>query len=142
MHVSLTELPAFAKNVLDTLVPTQSATVVALRGDLGAGKTTLTQAFAKALGVTDVVQSPTYVLMKRYTTAHTQFTTLVHIDAYRFERPEQWAQLKPQEFLGDPRTLVLVEWPERVEGFMPKPDLGIDIGPGASDKEREITTHA
>ena len=143
--VPLAELPEYVRNVRTVLKmnPTlERATVVALRGDLGAGKTTLTQAFANALGVAGVVQSPTYVLMKRYTTTNDRFSTLVHIDAYRFERPTEWQQLKPQEFLNDPAALVLVEWPERVEGFMPKPDLTIDIKQGGSDQERDIVMHA
>lgn len=151
--VSLTELPEYVRNVRAALKVTPAlphATVVALRGDLGAGKTTLVQALARDMGIEEPVLSPTYVLMRSYTIdlarlpngALRRFSRLIHIDAYRFEKPEQWAQLKPQEFLGDPATLVLVEWPERVEGFMPQPDLTIDIKPGSNDTEREITMQA
>lgn len=142
MHVSLAELPAFAERLLHTLPTKQSAVVVALRGELGAGKTTLTQALARALGVEEPVLSPTYVLMRSYALPAGRFATLVHIDAYRFEKPEQWAQLRPQEFLSDPAALVLVEWPERVEGFMPKPDITIDIRSGGNEAERDIVMQA
>jgi tRNA threonylcarbamoyladenosine biosynthesis protein TsaE len=142
MQVSLTDLPAVAEHLLQTLPTKESAVVVALRGDLGAGKTTLVQALARTLGVVDPVLSPTYVLMRSYTLPAGQFAKLVHIDAYRFDAPEQWEQLKPQEFLGDPATLVLVEWPEKVEGFMPKPDLVVDIKQGTSDTERDIVIQA
>lgn len=142
MQVLLTDLPAFAEGVVEILPKKESAVVVALRGDLGAGKTTLVQALARVLGVVDPVLSPTYVLMRSYALSAGRFAKLVHIDAYRFDKPEQWTQLQPQEFLGDPHTLVLVEWPERVEGFMPKPDLVVDIKQGSNDMERDITTHA
>ena len=151
--VLLTELPEYVRNVRAALKVTPAlprATVVALCGDLGAGKTTFVQTLARDMGIEEPVLSPTYVLMRSYAIGGTRlengaprrFNRLVHIDAYRFERPEQWEQLKPQEFLGDPGTLVLVEWPERVEGFMPRPDLTVDIKPGGNDTEREITMQA
>lgn len=151
--VPLGELPEYVRNVRASIKVSPRlphATVIALRGDLGAGKTTLVQTLARDMGIEEPVLSPTYVLMRSYDIdehrlpngAPRRFNRLIHIDAYRFEKPEQWAQLRPQEFLSDPHALVLVEWPERVEGFMPKPDLVIDIKPGGSDTERDITMHA
>ncbi|HVZ76034.1 MAG TPA: tRNA (adenosine(37)-N6)-threonylcarbamoyltransferase complex ATPase subunit type 1 TsaE [Candidatus Paceibacterota bacterium] len=117
------ELRSVAQTVLDQLPRKNSATILALAGDLGAGKTTFTQALAREMGVEEVVQSPTYVLMKKYATTHPYFTTLIHIDAYRLEEPLQFSALRPEEFLGDPHTLVCIEWPERLEGVLPKPDM-------------------
>ncbi|HEY6018945.1 MAG TPA: tRNA (adenosine(37)-N6)-threonylcarbamoyltransferase complex ATPase subunit type 1 TsaE, partial [Candidatus Paceibacterota bacterium] len=139
--VPLNELPEYVRNVRATIKASPAlsrATVIALRGDLGVGKTTLVQTLARDMGIDEPVLSPTYVLMRSYVIhdkrlpngAPRRFNRLVHIDAYRFEKPEQWAQLRPEEFLSDPCTLVLVEWPEKVEGFMPKPDLTIDIKEG------------
>ena len=67
--VLLSDLQQFAKEVLQSLDSARDkshATIIALRGDLGAGKTTFAQALGKALGVTEIIQSPTYVLMKKY----------------------------------------------------------------------------
>ena len=126
------QLPEFARGVLEQIAirntnPKQTAFVVALSGNLGAGKTTCMQALAKELGVQEVVQSPTYVLMKSYPIAFQNFTKLIHIDAYRLDEPEQFASLKPEEFLHDPKNLVCIEWPERLEGVLPKPDLTLNF---------------
>lgn len=113
--------------------------MIALEGNLGAGKTTFVQALGKELGVVATMQSPTYVLMKAYKTTHPQFQTLVHIDAYRLERPEEFSALKPESFLQDPTTLVCIEWPERVTGMMPTPDVVIKFSTeGMGEHERQI----
>jgi|SRR3989344_3905780 len=136
------ELPYFARNVLaivGMLPPKDTATVVALHGGLGAGKTTFTQALATELGVRDTVQSPTYVLMKKYPISYGTFTTLVHIDAYRLSGAGEFAALRPQEFLADPHALVVVEWPERVAEALPTPDVAITFSSeDTGEHEREI----
>ena len=141
--VLLSKLPHFVRNVLAVIwleETKQTATVIALRGDLGAGKTTFTQTLARELGVTDTLQSPTYVLMKKYQTTNEKFSTLVHIDAYRLESAEQFAALKPEQFLNDPKTMVVIEWPERVEAALPKPDLTVNFSSeGAAEGERYVS---
>jgi tRNA threonylcarbamoyladenosine biosynthesis protein TsaE len=139
--IALEALPKTAHIVLGHLAPKQdAATVLSLRGDLGAGKTTFVQALARELGITDAVQSPTYVLMKSYPIDHKGFTKLVHIDAYRLESPEQFLALRPEAFLHDPEALVCVEWPERLEGALPKPDVELEFSSeGAGVGERYIT---
>ena len=137
--VLLSSLPLFAKDVLSKLAPKNTAIVVALVGDLGAGKTTFVQALGKELGVTETMQSPTYVLMKKYQTTNSKFQTLIHIDAYRLENPEEFAALRPGQFLQDPKTLVVVEWPEKVAGALPPADLTISFSSdGAKEGERYI----
>ncbi len=121
-----------------------TAVLISLSGELGAGKTTFVQAFAKELGIEPVVQSPTYVLMKSYelpTSSHQdlKFTKLVHIDAYRLEKPEHFTALKPETFLSDPKNIVCIEWPERVEGALPTPDLVINFSSeGMKEGERGV----
>lgn len=133
-RVALYELPYFVRNILSILMLAEgkdTATVLALEGNLGAGKTTFVQTLAQELGIKDVVQSPTYVLMKSYplelsdagANTNTKFTKLVHIDAYRLESPEEFDALRPQEFLNDPQALVVVEWPSKLEGKLPLPDM-------------------
>ena len=136
------ELPYFARNVLAVLHLREQknrAFVVTLQGELGAGKTTFVQALAKEMGVTETVQSPTYVLMKSYPLNYDGFERLVHIDAYRLENPEQFAALRPEDFLRDPKSLVLIEWPERLGGVLSKPDMRLTFSSdGASEGERYI----
>ena len=123
-----------------------TAVVIALSGNLGAGKTTFVQALGTALAIPDTIQSPTYVLMKVYDISYKQFTKLVHIDAYRLNNAAEFAALKPETFLSDPQTIVCIEWPERVEGALPKPDIQIRFSSdppqgeagGATEEERYI----
>ncbi len=124
--MSTTQLPTLAaladyvEATLASLSPhPQGATVVALIGDLGVGKTTFTQSVAKLLGVTDVVTSPTYLIMRSYATTHDQFATLVHIDAYRIESLAELAPLRFSEVLGQSRTLVCIEWADRIKDVLP-----------------------
>jgi tRNA threonylcarbamoyladenosine biosynthesis protein TsaE len=149
-RVAIYELPYFARNILSVLMladTKDAATVLALEGNLGAGKTTFVQALAHELGVKGVVQSPTYVLMKNYplelsgasATTNTKFTKLVHIDAYRLESPEEFEALRPQEFLQDPGALVVVEWPSKLADKLPKPDMILRFSADdMADQERDI----
>jgi tRNA threonylcarbamoyladenosine biosynthesis protein TsaE len=92
----------------------ESATVVALSGELGVGKTTLTQAIARELGVGENIISPTFVIMKSYKIQNGPFKTLVHIDAYRLDSVKELERLGWAELIADPKNLILIEWPERV----------------------------
>ena len=98
----------------------EGATVVTLAGELGAGKTAFTKAVAKALGVEDVVNSPTFVLEKIYgLPLGGAFKHLVHIDAYRLEDGDNLSALGFDELVRDNENLIFVEWPERVRQVIP-----------------------
>lgn len=90
--------------------------VVAIGGELGAGKTTLVRAIARALGVTESVTSPTFALVHRYTGAA---CTIYHLDAYRLRRAADAADLGLDDMLAEPDSVVLIEWPERLGEGMP-----------------------
>jgi tRNA threonylcarbamoyladenosine biosynthesis protein TsaE len=117
---SLLETRAIAQDFLNTLTPNDSATVVALQGDLGAGKTAFSQAVGEIVGVKDNMQSPTFVIMKIYKIDWNNFKNLIHIDAYRLEREEELMHLGWQELIKEPENLVLIEWPENVAGIIPQ----------------------
>ncbi len=143
MKVRREELTQIAQEILRKASGARSdlatrATIIALRGDLGAGKTTFTQALAKELGIHDAVQSPTYVLMKSYPIDFEGFKKLIHIDAYRLDKPEEFTALAPETFLNDPENLIVIEWPERVEGVLPTPDLLLNFTHTDSEEERDI----
>ena len=80
--------------------------VVCLNGDLGAGKTTFTKGIAKALGITDVVTSPTFTFMKEYEGR----INLYHFDMYRVEEADELYELGLNEYLGDKTGVCVIEW--------------------------------
>jgi tRNA threonylcarbamoyladenosine biosynthesis protein TsaE len=96
------------------------ATILALFGDLGAGKTTITKEIAGILGVKENVISPTFVIMKKYQTTDSRFKNLIHIDAYRLDEHKDILVLGWEEMINDKDNLIIVEWPEKIESYLPK----------------------
>lgn len=107
--------------------PREKAAVIALEGDLGAGKTSLVQKLAESLGVARDVPSPTFVLMRSYETRHPRFKRLVHIDAYRLENEHELLPLRLDEVFADPEALVCVEWPKRLFGALPQEHIALAL---------------
>ncbi|HWL08760.1 MAG TPA: tRNA (adenosine(37)-N6)-threonylcarbamoyltransferase complex ATPase subunit type 1 TsaE [Planctomicrobium sp.] len=97
--------------------------VVALDGDLGAGKTHLVQAIADGLQVTDDVHSPTFVLIQEYDGR----IPVCHIDAYRLNDIDEFLELGADELVGGD-CVSLIEWANRVEEVLPRDRLTIRIG--------------
>lgn len=89
------------------------AVVIKLEGDLGAGKTTFTKALCEELGATSRVQSPTFVIERRYELADQDFNELIHIDAYRLKDNEDQV-LQFEELKEDQQRIIVVEWPEKM----------------------------
>lgn len=96
--------------------------VVLLHGDLGAGKTTLTQGIAAGLGVTGAVASPTFTLANEYPGR----IPLRHVDLYRL-RDEEVADLGFVEWMDDPATVTVIEWPERAVNLLPVQYVLVEI---------------
>ena len=125
-QLGLEELREYAARFASKLAPRErAATVVTLSGDLGAGKTTFAQAFAKALGIEERVTSPTFIIENIYPLKGQRFERLVHIDAYRLESPHELEVLGFRELLRDPGTLVLIEWPEKARELIPKDAMNL-----------------
>lgn len=126
----LPELEAEAARFISSLTPDpRGATFVTLSGELGAGKTAFVKAVAEALGVEDVVTSPTFVLEKIYLlgSSTSKFKRLVHIDAYRLERGSDLIPLGFDELMKDAGNLILLEWPEKVKDALPAPAVRISL---------------
>jgi tRNA threonylcarbamoyladenosine biosynthesis protein TsaE len=98
-------------------------TVIALHGDLGAGKTTLVRGGLRARGWTGPVKSPTYTLVEHYPFSSLYF---YHFDFYRFNDPAEWETAGLAECFRDD-SVCLVEWPERIGERLPQPDLDVTL---------------
>ncbi len=117
---SLEEFTEEAKRFVARVSPhSKNAVVVTLSGELGAGKTTFVQGVAKALGVGESVMSPTFVIEKIYKPERQKFQRLIHIDAYRIKSAQDLEVLGWKELLADTGNIIVLEWPERVEGAIP-----------------------
>lgn len=125
---------ALGRALASTLPP---RAVVHLRGDLGAGKSTLARALLRALGVQGGIRSPTYTLVERYPVPGGE---AAHLDLYRIADPEELAYLGLDELAGSAR-LWLVEWPERAQGGLPPPDLSIELGMHGSGRLARLRPH-
>lgn len=106
---------------------------VELRGDVGAGKTTLTRGIAKGLGATEAVTSPSFTISKRYVIDGGE---LVHYDFYRLDEPGLMAD-DLYDSLSDEKTGVIVEWGEEVAGVLPENRIIVTIKLLANG-EREV----
>ncbi len=103
------------------------AIVVALLGELGAGKTSLVQQIAHRLGVKEAVTSPTFVIQKTYLTNDPDFIHVVHMDAYRVDDLKELTVLKFEKTIRAPKTLVLIEWGNRIESLLPQDTLCVSL---------------
>ncbi|PNK61585.1 tRNA (adenosine(37)-N6)-threonylcarbamoyltransferase complex ATPase subunit type 1 TsaE [Psychrobacter sp. FDAARGOS_221] len=106
-----------------------------LSGDLGAGKTTLTRYWLRALGHQGSVKSPTYTLVEPYQLQHSaqghveqgMVKRVYHADLYRLQDPEELSFIGFEEYLDDEQALVIIEWASRADGYLPQPMMTINI---------------
>ena len=119
---------------LGLLLKDEAKVVILIDGELGAGKTTLTKGIAKGIGITQIVNSPTFTIMKKYQSKD-RLKTLYHLDLYRLDGVGNDFDL--EEYI-DGYGIIVVEWPFKVEEFLPKDYLLIKIDK-ISDTERQFT---
>ena len=118
----------------------QAGDVIALHGDLGAGKTSLARAFVRALaGEEEEVPSPTFTLAQLYDWSG---GIVWHFDLYRLEKPEDALELGIEEAFAD--GVSLIEWPDRLGPWLPRDrlDLRLTAGPAEGSRQAELTATA
>ena len=98
----------------------KTATVIGLWGDLGSGKTTFIQGFAKGLGVREKILSPTFVILKRFKITKKSFKNFYHIDCYRLKNEKDILELDFKKIILNPENIVAIEWPEKIKKVLPK----------------------
>ena len=99
--------------------------VIALKGELGAGKTIFAQGFAKGLRIKEKIISPTFVLIRQHKIPQTE-KIFYHIDLYRIEKPKSLQELGIDEILSNPNNIILIEWAEKLKK-LPKDAIKISI---------------
>ncbi|HLD70799.1 MAG TPA: tRNA (adenosine(37)-N6)-threonylcarbamoyltransferase complex ATPase subunit type 1 TsaE [Negativicutes bacterium] len=118
--------------------PKKSATVLGLEGDLGAGKTTFLQGFARGLGIKEVVNSPTFIIMKKFQITNSKsqtnpnnqnpkFKTFYHFDLYRLEDEKEFEFFNFTEIISNPKNIVAIEWPEKITRILPEAIISIQF---------------
>jgi len=113
--------------------------VIALQGELGAGKTTFAQGFLRALGVKARILSPTFIFMRRYALPQNRagFRHAYHFDLYRVRRAADLRRVGFYEALRDSGAVVLIEWPERAGKALKKSHC-VRFWHGRQEKERRV----
>lgn len=117
-----------------------SAVVLALSGDLGSGKTTFVQGFAKGLGVSSRIISPTFILLRQYDLSNSKKGKFFHIDLYRLDKNvgDELSNLGFREMVSDPSNIVAVEWAEKAKSVMPRNTYWLGLE-GRDDNTRKIS---
>lgn len=115
--------------------------IITLEGELGAGKTTFMQGFAKGLGITKNILSPTFIIMRSYAVPDDKkIKMLYHVDLYRIEEEKDIQELGLIDVMGNPDTIVAIEWPEKMGDILPKDTIHIKLE-YRGENERKITIH-
>ena len=110
---------AAARGILK-MRPGKRARVLGLVGDLGGGKTTFLQGFAKGLGIKEKILSPTFIIVRR-------IRNFYHIDCYRIKKPKEILDLGFGKILFDPKNIVAVEWADKIRKIIPKETVWINF---------------
>lgn len=120
----------FAKEIISSTtlkLERKKAVVILLYGDLGGGKTTFLQGFAKGLAIRQKVLSPTFVIMKKFPLSYKGNNRVIcainnfyHFDCYRINESKEILELNFREIINNPQNIIAIEWPEKIKKYLPK----------------------
>jgi tRNA threonylcarbamoyladenosine biosynthesis protein TsaE len=127
MKFNIEEIQTISEKIIKYLenCDFNNSTVLALHGNLGAGKTTLTQNLAISLGIQDVVNSPTFVIQKKYNIEQGKYKNLIHIDAYRLTSIDEVKILGLEKEFKKKENLIIIEWPDNLKEVLPSDLINI-----------------
>ncbi len=131
-----------AQELIAHPVVRERATLITLKGNLGAGKTVFVKGFVKGCGINHSVTSPTFVLMKHYVIPKKispYYRDLFHIDAYRLRTKKDAESIGLFEMLNNPHALILIEWPERLSALIKESLIRITIAHGKKSTNNQTT---
>lgn len=131
------ETISLAKKIAQKL---KKGDILALEGNLGSGKTVFTQGIARGLKIKKNVNSPTFALMKVYPFffKNNSQINLCHIDAYRLNSEEELISIGALDYLGQERTITVIEWAEKIKKILPETHISVKIKNGSRESERII----
>ena len=127
---TIADLPAIARKLLDKY---KDKRIFALRGHLGAGKTTFMQAIAKELNCNEIVSSPTFSIVNEYSTIDNKF--IYHFDFYRIKNIDEAINIGVEEYLYS-GEYCFIEWAENIEELLPEETVNIHIATNDKDDSR------
>ena len=155
----ITHSPSETKKVAKLLAkkilkkgPEKQATIIALVGSLGGGKTTFLQGFAKGLGIGEKILSPSFIILRKFQIprikfpviskfqtagSKQQFKNFYHLDCYRIKKAKEILDLGFKEIISDPQNIVTIEWADKIKKILPKDSLIIKFK-FLSKNKREI----
>lgn len=107
-----------AKSILKLDKKPQKAIIITLSGELGGGKTTFLQGFAKGLKINEKILSPTFVIQKRFKVKNKNLKNFYHIDCYRLNNQKDILELGFADMTNDSENIIALEWPEKIKGFL------------------------
>ena len=133
---SLKDTQKLAVKLAKEILPKGYPSVIALYGDLGAGKTTFAQFFARALGVKEKILSPTFLIIKVFELENKNFRTLTHIDTYRMKSARDLLALGLKEIIKNKENITIIEWPEKIEKYLLANTIRIKFEVNSSSKRK------
>jgi tRNA threonylcarbamoyladenosine biosynthesis protein TsaE len=105
----------------------KNSVILALKGDLGGGKTTFLQGFAKGLGIKEKILSPTFIILKKFQIPNSKYKYFYHFDCYRIEKSKEVLKLGFKKLISNPKNIVAIEWADKIRKIVPKNSLKIDF---------------
>lgn len=121
---TVTKSAAETKKLGEEIGRANTFNIICLWGNLGSGKTTFVQGFARGLGITSRLLSPTFIIVRRYQLSSDN-GFLYHLDLYRMKEPKDASSVGFEEMIADPDSVVVIEWPERLGTLLPEKRIDI-----------------
>lgn len=112
--------------------------VIGLEGNLGSGKTTFIQGFARGLSIKNRITSPTFVIFRSYKLRATSCELFFHMDAYRIKKLSELEPIAFKEIISVPKSILLIEWAEKIKKALPRKMIWLEFKHGRKENERII----